>query len=190
MSRVNPLLLDIPDRITTERLVLRPLQTGDGPQINEAILESLTELRPWMPWSHSPPSVEDSELHARQSHANWVVRKQLDFLGFQNGRFVLSVGIPRLDWSVPKFEIGYWTRTSATGHGLMTEAVVALTAWTFETLGAQRIEIRCDVKNIGSRRVAERAGYELESIIKNDERNPQGELRDTCVYARIREESP
>jgi len=46
-----------------------------------------------------------------------------------------------------------------------------------------RVEIRCDAMNQRSRALAERAGFSLEGILKNECRNPQGGLRDTCVYA-------
>ena len=36
-------------------------------------------------------------------------------------------GLQDIDWDVPKFEIGYWCRTSFTGHGYTTEAVRAIT---------------------------------------------------------------
>ena len=70
-----------------------------------------------------------------------------------------------IEWSIPKFEIGYWLRTTLIGKGYMTEAVVALTKMAKETLKANRIEIRCDERNVRSRRVAERAGYRLEGIL-------------------------
>jgi RimJ/RimL family protein N-acetyltransferase len=85
---------------------------------------------------------------------------------------------------VPRGEIGYWLATNQTKNGYAIEAVNALTtnAWV---LGLARVEIRCDVLNGRSRSVAERASYPLEGILKNECRNPQRALRDTCVYARM-----
>jgi RimJ/RimL family protein N-acetyltransferase len=93
--------------------------------------------------------------------------------------------MPRLDWKVPKFEIGYWLRTPYCGKGLMTEAVNAVTAFAMQTLQAARVEVRCDAKNDRSRRVAERAGFQLEGILRNDERDHRGETRSTCVFSKI-----
>jgi len=100
----------------------------------------------------------------------------------ENGEFVLSSGLHPRNWSVPKFEIGYWCRASMQGRGYTTEAVKALTALAFQTMGANRVEIRCDSRNQRSRRVAELAGYRLEAQLRADDRANDGSLRDTVVY--------
>ncbi|MFZ0578962.1 MAG: GNAT family N-acetyltransferase, partial [Psychrobacillus psychrotolerans] len=49
---MNPLLLDIPLQIETERLLLRaPRQSGDGTIVNDAIKESFNELKAWLPFA-------------------------------------------------------------------------------------------------------------------------------------------
>jgi RimJ/RimL family protein N-acetyltransferase len=37
-----------------------------------------------------------------------------------------------------------------------------------------------------SRRIAERAGFTLEGVLRQEGLTPQGEARNTCVYARVR----
>jgi hypothetical protein len=51
-----------------------------------------------------------------------------------------SSGLQGIDWEVPTFEIGYWCRTGFTGRGYITEAVLGITAFAFDTLGARRVE--------------------------------------------------
>jgi ribosomal-protein-serine acetyltransferase len=48
-------------------------------------------------------------------------------------------GLHRIDWEVPKFEIGYRRRTRFTGQGYVTEAVRGISAFAFDTLGARRL---------------------------------------------------
>jgi RimJ/RimL family protein N-acetyltransferase len=94
----------------------------------------------------------------------------------------------RIEWSVPKFEIGYWVRTSFTGQGYATEAVRGITAFAFEALGARRVEIRCAPENHPSARVAERAGFPLEGELRNAEVDAQGKPRNVLVFSMIWEE--
>ncbi|MGL4610186.1 MAG: GNAT family N-acetyltransferase [Trueperaceae bacterium] len=105
------------------------------------------------------------------------------FLDKATGRLIGNSGLHRIDWETPKFEIGYWCRTSETGKGYVTEIVRGLAKLCFEKLNAARIEIRCDDLNVKSYSVAERCGFSLEGVLKNDERNSKGELRSTRIYA-------
>ena len=60
-SAIQPLLLDIPEVVETERLLLRATRAGMGEAISQAVNESLAQLKPWRPWAQEPPSPEDSE---------------------------------------------------------------------------------------------------------------------------------
>jgi RimJ/RimL family protein N-acetyltransferase len=84
---------------------------------------------------------------------------------------------------VPKFEIGYWCRTGFTGRGYITEAVLGIGAFAFETLGAKRVEIRCDSRNHPSVRVAQRAGFRPEGEFHNNEVGTDRSAKDTLIFA-------
>ncbi len=185
---MNPLLLHIPESLETERLLIRAPRIGDGAEINPAILESINELRPWMPWAENAPTVSDTEENSRRAVARFILREDLRLQYYlkSDGSFIGSSGLHRIDWSVPKFEIGYWTRTSRCGQGYACEAVRAIADFAFTTLGACRVEIRMDERNLPSQRVAERAGFPCEGILRAYERDLSGSLRDTRIHARMR----
>ncbi len=186
----TPILRDFPDHLQTERLLLRAPRAGDGPGNYRAILESMAELRPWMPWATDDISVETQEAVMRRAHADFMARTDLMMLMFDraNGEEVGVTGLHRIDWRVPKFEIGYWLRTAYTGRGYMTEAVLALTVFAFETLRANRVEIRCDGRNTRSAAVAQRCGFVLEGILRNNDRDHlSGALENTMVFAQVRD---
>jgi RimJ/RimL family protein N-acetyltransferase len=174
----------------TERLLIRSPLPGGGPEMHAAVNESLGELTPWMPWPKEHRTVEDSEASVRRARARFVAREDLMLLLLLKGTQTLvgSSGLHRIDWDVPKFEIGYWCRTRFTGQGYVTEAVRGISAFAFEALGARRLEIRCDSRNLPSARVAERAGFRLEGELRNNELDTGGHLRDTLVYAMIPDE--
>lgn len=174
----------IPEQIESERLILRAPRHNDGALVNAAVRESIHELRLWMPWARDIPSLAESETYARESLMRFRTRDELSFLLFRkgDGAYLGNSSLHTIAWDVPRFEIGYWIRTSMSGHGYMTEAVRALSALAFTVLDAVRVEIRCDANNIRSARVAERAGYQLEARMRWQSRTPMGELRDTLVY--------
>jgi RimJ/RimL family protein N-acetyltransferase len=189
---MDPLLIDVPERIETDRLVLRPPRRGDGVLVNDAVRVSLAELGPWLPWAGTMPSVDESEMHCRRQQARFILREDFVLLVFLRGadggegELVGGTGLHRIDWSLRRFEIGYWRKTGCEGRGFLTEAVSAVARLAFDVLGARRVEIRMDDNNAPSWRLAERAGFTLEAILRFDAATPQGEPRSTRVYARVR----
>ncbi len=184
---MEPILLDIPMPIVTERLVIREPRVGEGKIVNDAVAESFAELHVWMPWAKTMPSVDDSETHTRETAAKFIARKDfgLRIWSRDQTRFIGSTGLHPKSWSPRVFEIGYWVRTSEAGKGYITEAVNALTVYGFTVLKADRVFICCDDLNSASARVAEKAGFQLEGIMRNDSVNNDGQLRSTRFYARI-----
>jgi ribosomal-protein-serine acetyltransferase len=185
----RPILLDIPDFFESERLVLRAPRPSDGDALNAAVIESLAELRPWMPWAMTAPTLADSEEYVRRSAVKYAAREDLPLLLWQRatGALVGGSGMHRIDWEVPAVEIGYWVRTSQAGQGYITEAVNAITHFAFEVIGAHRVEIRCDERNGRSAAVARRAGFVLEGVLHNEARDHVSlGLRNTMVFAKVR----
>jgi RimJ/RimL family protein N-acetyltransferase len=62
--------------------------------------------------------------------------------------------------------------------------VQALVRYAFEHLKAVRVALVTDAQNQRSRAVAQRCGFALEGILRQERRASDGTLRDTCVYAR------
>ncbi len=186
----SPLLRDFPESFETERLLIRGPLPGDGPEVHAAVNESLDELLPWMDWPRQHETVEDSEERVRRDRVRFLERTDLLLLLFLKGTDTLvgGSGLHRMDWSVPRFEIGYWCRTRFAGNGYITEAVRAITSFAFEHLRARRVEIRCDSLNERSIRVAERAGYRLEGELRNAEVGADGGPRNVLIFSTIPED--
>lgn len=187
-DKMDPILKDFPHNFDTERLTIRCPLPGDGSALNEAVLESLDELRLWLPWAMETPTVAESEANVRKGYTRFLSREDLWLLLFLKGTNICvgGSGLHRIDWRLPKFEIGYWLRTSYVGQGYMTEAVVGITSFAFDMLEAKRVEIRCDSLNERSISVATRLKFPLEGTLRRDRRDHiSGELRDTMIFAKI-----
>ncbi|MEC0168088.1 GNAT family N-acetyltransferase [Paenibacillus graminis] len=183
-----PVLFDFPEFFETERLLVRAPQWGDGAVVNEAIRESLEELKPWMPFAQSMPALEESEIYVRDSRLKFLNRAVLNMLIFHKaeGTFLGCTGLHHIDWETRCFEAGYWLRTTCTGKGYITEAVNGITRFAIQELAANRIEIRCSGRNARSAAVAERAGFLLDGILRLNALGLDGELHDSKVYAKVR----
>lgn len=177
----------LPERLETPRLLLRVPRPVDAQPLNTAIVESFPELTRWMPWAAEPQTLDETSAFCTDARTNWEadVRCGLIMSKRDDGVIVGGTGFPSIDWQVPKFEIGYWCRTTHVGHGFVSEATQALTLLAFDALDAVRVELRMDDHNERSWRVAERMGFELEGVLRADARNSDGDLRNTRVYAMV-----
>ncbi len=186
-ARIQAQSLVIPEAIETERLRLVASSAGQAEETLEAALESAAELGAWMPWAYPAPTREGVTTYHQSVEAKWAARELLDFQWYEkaSGRLIGKGGLHSFNWMVPRGELGYWLRTSMTGQGFCREAVMAMTAFSKQHLGLARLEIRSDPRNTASRRVAERCGFTLDGTLRQDMRDPAGNLRDTCVYGKV-----
>lgn len=177
----------LPREIRTQRLLLRLPAVEDAEALNRAIAASQQELSQWMDWAVKPQSLDQTRAFCRDSLTAWEAESALNALMVErsSGEVIGSSGYPRLDWTVPKFEIGYWCRTDKVGQGFVSEATWALAHYAFAELAANRVELRMDDRNRRSWAVAERLGFQLEGSLGNDVAAPDGTLRDTRIYAAL-----
>ena len=93
-----------------------------------------------------------------------------------------SIGVR---WNEPRdvAEIGYWLRAGARGRGSMGRALALVIAFALEQ-GAARVQLRAAVGNDASRRVAEKAGFTLEGILRSAHHNARlGRRVDWAMYS-------
>jgi len=101
----------------------------------------------------------------------------------EDGRILGSIGV-RFSEAGDVGEIGYWMRDDARGHGYMTRALRLVARWAFDDCGAARVQLRADVENVASRRVAEKAGFQLEGVLRSAHWNPRlGRRQDWAMYS-------
>lgn len=183
---MNAILKEFPEVIESDRIYLRPCRREDSFAVHAAIHASQQELKQWLAFAKTLATIEETAENLIQSQADFILRKDLRFLIFrkEDDVFIGSTGLHRINWDIPKFEIGYWIDTQYSKQGYITESTKALTHFAFEQLGAKRIEIRCDSKNTESRRIPEKLGFSLEGILRSDSLAVDGSVRDTCIFAK------
>ena len=182
----KPILLDLPMPIRTPRLVITPTYPEHAEQLFNAKMESIAELVEWMPWAVGDQgTIKDQEALMRKWHAEFILREDFKLLAFmKNGELIAAAGFHRIDWDIPRCDIGYWCKNSAQGNGYITEIANALTRYAFEVLQMRKVGIHVDKENTKSAAVAERLGFiheydDLGGIVKPN----TDELRTKRVYS-------
>jgi RimJ/RimL family protein N-acetyltransferase len=105
--------------------------------------------------------------------------------GLDDDAYLGFAAIVHLDLADGQGEIGYMLAPQARGRGAASAAVSLLTEWGLEQLGLERLELRIDVANAASARVAERAGYRLDGVLRSVAFK-EGRRVDTAVWSRLR----
>jgi ribosomal-protein-alanine N-acetyltransferase len=81
-------------------------------------------------------------------------------------------------------EVTYWVVPEARGRGVATRAVRAATSWAHEAGGVVRLELRHSTQNPASCRVAERAGFAAEGVLRSARRHDDG-WHDVHLHAHV-----
>lgn len=174
-------------RLTTARLTLRAFQPADAATLYATVEASRAHIARWLPWTPSHGSVDDSRVVIAHLNAQWTAGAFATYGLFarEDGALLGGVGLHLCEADVPSYEVGYWLAALTEGHGYITEAAGALVEYVFATLGARRIEIRCNALNTRSAAVALRLGFTQEGLLRNQMRAHDGSLRDTLIFARV-----
>lgn len=180
-------LMPIADELRGERVVVRAYRLEDAEAFNEAIAQSRDHLRPWMAWADEHQSLDETRDFIIRCQARRLLRQgfTMGVFDLHTGGYLGGSGFTPLDWEIRTFEIGYWLRDGAEGHGYITEATRLLTDYLFDQLAAQRVQIVCDARNTRSAAVPTRLGFTREALLRHYLRAVDGTLEDTLIFALI-----
>lgn len=78
-----------------------------------------------------------------------------------------TIGLLRPDFAHRVAEIGYWTAPAERGQGLTARAVRLLSRWALSAGGFARVTCDVDTGNPASQRVAEKAGFVREGVLRS-----------------------
>jgi RimJ/RimL family protein N-acetyltransferase len=84
-------------------------------------------------------------------------------------------------------EVGYWMKREARGRGLATRALALVSRWALGEKRLARFQLRADVENVASQRVAEKAGFVREGVLRSS-LELKGERRDVIMYSLVPED--
>jgi RimJ/RimL family protein N-acetyltransferase len=178
VSRAHP-AARIVYRAHDTRVVLRPTRVQDAEALSAAIAESVHELRAFMPWAHGDVGPLAQLTRLKQVEADYAAGRDLHMALFdeRSGEFLACAGLhPRVPFNPRGLEVGYWTRSGKAGRGLATLATQIITAYAFELLECDRVQVMHDEANVASRRVIEKCGFHFEAALRNFAARPAPEI--------------
>jgi RimJ/RimL family protein N-acetyltransferase len=156
-------------RLAADGVVLREPNYGDASWLTEAhndpdIARFIIETPPPRRWASS-------------TGAEFVIADAADAgpLG------LVSLRIAERDPGLAA--VGYWLRPEARGRGAATVAVQLIARWAFDELGVERLELTTAPENVTSQRVAERAGFTREGVLRGLQATKHSGRQDTVMFS-------
>jgi RimJ/RimL family protein N-acetyltransferase len=159
---------------------LRPWRDSDAPAIAAACRDP--EIARWTPVP-VPYGESDARafLRTRFDAIHAAAAAPFAIVAADGGELLGSVALNRPVWEHLRAEVGYWLAPGARGRGHATRGLRLISEWGFRALGLERIDLLAATENAGSHRVAERAGFTREAVLRSYMRGRWGWL-DMVVY--------
>lgn len=138
-------------------------------------------------FSANPKSVEDEENWLRASIRDMANGLQYSYSILLDGEVCGGIGV-RIDGTRKHIgEIGYFVEEKHWGRGIAAEAVRLLEQKCFNELKLSRIEILMQPENAASEKVAVKAGYVKEGLLRKvvEDKEHSGKMHDVLLYAKV-----
>lgn len=160
-------------------VLLRPWTEADVPAIVEC-LDGDEEIARWLDLVPQPYRAEHALEWLRGGGPRG--EKEITWAVTADGRILGAIGTTPQGDDV--YEVGYWIRADARGQGFMSRALRLVADWVVREQGGQRVYLRADPENVASCRVAEKAGFTREGVLRSAHWNDRQQRRQSwTVYS-------
>lgn len=149
--------------VITGRLLLRPFRPDDEARVRSIVGSGTAFLPPGAP-THvaGVPAWLSTGVHDLQRSGQGVHLAMTD----ADGLIVGAISLFKTSWGAGTTEVGYGVHPLHRGRGYATEAVRGLTDWVFAATDLRRIDLTANLDNLASLRVAQKAGFTWEGVLR------------------------
>jgi len=153
--------------ISTERLVLRPLDEDDIAALAEMMNDEQVAA-----WTDVPQPYTEEDARSwitEYAPTERTAGRGLDLAvtEFLTQRLVGIVQLTKANWHIRSTELSYIIAPWARGEGYAAEAALAIAQWLFREQKFERIELRTAADNAASQQVAQKIGCISEGVLRN-----------------------
>ena len=178
----------LPERLQTRRLILRAPRAADAACMFEAYTRDAQVVR-YLVW-RPHQKLSETEAFVVDCMAAWESASGRPYVLAYREAEAIAIGMLDARILTPShtIDLGYVLQRASWGHGLMHEAVDALSEAALALPACLRIQASCDMENLASARVLEKAGFVREGCLERHAVLPNlgAEARPSLLYARCR----
>ncbi|NGO08194.1 GNAT family N-acetyltransferase [Streptomyces sp. HC44] len=152
--------------LSTERLVLRPLEDDDVPALTEMMNDELVGAWTSVPQpftEHAARTWVTEDAPAERTEGRGLDLAVTEFL---TQRLVGIIQLGKTNWHVRSTEMSYIVAPWARGEGYASEAALATAQWLLRDQKFERLELRTAADNTASQQVAQKIGCISEGVLR------------------------
>jgi RimJ/RimL family protein N-acetyltransferase len=184
---MHPMRIEIPERLSDEAVILRPLRPDDA-RPYAAAFRADPELG-WLAGYEDDPD-EDWVRKRAEEQPKWAEEGkglELAIADPSLGEFWGCVTLHGFDWKDRRCEVGFWLVPEVRQRGVGTRATSLAVSWAFENLDLLRVEMTTTPDNLVVPRLARRLGFTYEGTLRK-RAVERGRRVDVLWFGVLREE--
>lgn len=174
--RKGPFAFNARMELTDGVVRLRPFADADAPAVARACADA--ETARFIPDVPSPYTAAHANAYIAETRKPGAERLARAIVDDRSGDVVGSIDVRVAE----RGSIGYWVAPWARGRGVATRALALLARWAVREGGVERLELTTHPDNVASQRVAEKAGFVREGVLRAYIRFADGR-RDSVMFS-------
>ncbi len=123
--------------------------------------------------------LKDLERTKGKTYFPYIIIDKSDY------KFVGFIDLKNIDKNIGKAELGFYMDEKYSGQGIMTKALICFCEFCFEEFKFRKLFLRTHPDNLPTRKLAEKCGFKIEGLIRNDYMTTSGEIIDLVYYGRL-----
>ncbi|MGC5325013.1 GNAT family N-acetyltransferase [Brevibacillus sp. SYSU BS000544] len=173
-------------QITTERLLVRPMQLNDAPYLfefwSDPMVSKHMNIDSFVDVSQAQQMILLFEKLCTENKAiRWTILLR------HSNEVIGSCGFNYLDFENERAEIGYDLGYPYWGNGYASEAIKAIISYGFDSLRLNRVEAKVEPENLNSIRLIKKLRFVEEGKLRQYEKS-KGEFVDLIMFSMLRTE--
>jgi ribosomal-protein-serine acetyltransferase len=165
-----------------EDLRLQLLEGMDAEKYFQLTKKNQEYLKEWEPWASYESTLEGTQSYIRQILHQFAEGAGLLAGIWYRGKLIGSMSLHSVNWADRKAEVGYWIDADWQGRGIVSRSCWTLVSYVFTHYHFNKVEIRSAAGNRKSRAVAERLGFRLDGVLRQNQ-FLNGRYVDIVVYS-------
>lgn len=172
-------------RIDPELALALPRPEYDAAPLFALVQQDRTVLGRYLPWVAGMQTAAQEAAFLQMTLEHYAAHQSLNLVVHYQDEQAGMISFNHLDHENHAADIGYWLGVAYQGQNIMHRAVSGMCALGFTDLALHRLVIRAAVDNTASNRVAQKAGFTLEGVIRDNELLADG-YHDENQYSRLK----